>query len=564
MEFPDHLRFGRHLTTALAFAALLGITGCGSGGGGGGGNGGGSGLAAGTFTRPVILTGTGTGPNTGLFNDATGAMAPAQFLYRAADINGAGRITSLTLRHEVRAVAGADCPDITVKMAHIPTSVTDLVADQATNTGNTIGTMQTVIDGPVSVPSGTYFDVPLDTPFEYNGMDNLFVEFARGAACTDQAPILQAEGLGYDAGSFSSAARAILYHTKFNFEGGDNRVTAADESGDNGNTIAPGRTGRTQMLVRAGDIDGAGPITGIRFDADTVTATSNAKVTVKMAHIDPATTNLGTDFAANYGGASPTTVADSVHVHIPAAASTFWLPLTGSFDYNGTDHVLVDVAMDSDSSFSVDYRNAPDRRIASATSSTASSGTMFSRTFQPTFRFNGGKMAVLTDEGTSTGNAFSNSTNGRMNLYRATELGTAATIKSVACRLSDATSTATTLDNYKVIMGHTIRDTLATTAADNFKSQHIAYDGSLAVPGGLVQGDWITVDLTSPFSYNGEDNLVVWMGTTSATTGATTHRCLISGMDSTRYPGHMGDGAPDAASVTPQDYKFDLRMKIEK
>ena len=180
-------------------------------------------------------------------------------------------------------------------------------------------------------------------------------------------------------------------------------------------------------------------------------------------------------------------------------------------------------------------------------------------------RFDGGTVDVITDEGSAAAGAFGIGTAGRMNLYRASELGTAGTIHSVACRKSNAKSTASTYDHYKVIMGHTILDTLDMMSGNNFVSQHVVYDGSLDIPAGLVPGVWITVNLNSPFIYDGTRNLVVWMGTTSASAGATVHVCYASALNATRYPGQIGGAAPDAALVIVRvDRKFDMQLGISQ
>ena len=284
--------------------------------------------------------------------------------------------------------------------------------------------------------------------------------------------------------------------------------------------------------------------------------------------IDLGTTN---SVIAVLEGGEPTVVANAVTFNIPAGiprGEWFWVPLPAStFTYNGTDNLIVDVLVTAGSTDTrLRISAVTGRRVFSA-DNTALDGQVNNVAYHIKLRFNGGTMGVITDAAVGTSNVFPGASaggiGGRVNLYSATELGTAAQITSVACRMEAATSTATTLNNYKVIMGHTTLNSLDTTAANNFISQQIVYDGSFDILAGLVQGDWITVPLTTPFNYNGTDNLVIWMGTTAAS-GGITHRCELSSLDAIRYSSHTGTNPPDSINIGTDNRKFDLRLEMTK
>ena len=521
------------------------------------------GLADGTFSKTVALNGTSTGTHNSFFNDSTATMDTRQYLFRAEDINGAGNITSLSFQHHTNEAADINCPDITITMAHIPSTNLDPV--QSNNTANTSSSTETVLDGQVTIPAGSadaYFEVGLDTTFEYNGSDNLLVEYTRGAACSAQASIREAQGVSYDSGAHGATALNDLFHTKFNFEGGENRVVAGDQTSNNANNISatPGKTGRTQMLIRASDIDGEGPITGIRFDADTVTTESDITVTVKMAHVDSSTTSLGSDFSTNYSGESPTIVADSLEAVIPADASTFWLPLTSTFNYNGNDNILVDVTMDSNNNFTLEYYDVSGARVVSATTTTATTGSIFNnRSFQPTFRFNGADAIVANTLGGSSLLFDDIKETTYQSLYKSTEIGTAGKITKIACRLDDEPATGATDYPLKIVMGHASSSAITATFADNMVDAKTVFSGTFTLPAQKAYGDWAEIELDSAFKYNGEDDLII---TYRAEPGANPHTCMAVSSATSRTAFAYSSTTLTSGSISA--YMLSSKLEIRK
>lgn len=81
---------------------------------------------------------------------------------------------------------GLTCPDVTIRMGQ--TSLTSLTTTFANNVEQGKGPLATVLQNKqVAIPAlgvGDYIKLTLDTPFYFNGVDNLVVEFIRIGACS--------------------------------------------------------------------------------------------------------------------------------------------------------------------------------------------------------------------------------------------------------------------------------------------------------------------------------------------------------------------------------------------
>jgi hypothetical protein len=117
-------------------------------------------------------------------------------------------------------------------------------------------------------------------------------------------------------------------------------------------------------------------------------------------------------------------------------------------------------------------------------------------------------MAITIGTGTNTGyispynNYYKNSTTEM--IYPAASIGGAGIIKSIAFNVAAAASHACTLNIY---MAH------KASATFSGASDYVAYsDMTLVYSGDVTLGQstgWETITLTSPFTYNGTDNLVI-------------------------------------------------------
>ena len=125
------------------------------------------GLATGGFTKTFDTADNGN--NSSPFNTGDRKF---QGLYLASEIDGSGYIDTIRFSRGTD-IVGADitCPNVTIKMGH--TSLTALTTNFLTNVEEGKGSLQTVLsDSTVTAPIGaakTWIDIPLSTPFNYNG-----------------------------------------------------------------------------------------------------------------------------------------------------------------------------------------------------------------------------------------------------------------------------------------------------------------------------------------------------------------------------------------------------------
>jgi hypothetical protein len=373
----------------------------------------------------------------------------------------------------------------------------------------------------IAIPSGVNGDfhtIQLETPFYYNGVDNVVVEFEHTAACSATVGHRSENRTNsrlytLTSGSATGTPSNYHYHMKFNFAGGDNTVLASDDAGDNGNNLAPGHTGRTQALILQEDIDGRGPITGIAFEASAtaLTADAVATYTIMLSHVDAGTDAVVATYADNVG-TGVTTVVQDLSMTVPAGTKWFWIPLSGTFNYDGTSNLLIDItATVSSGSFTVDYHNAGSNRIVYSGNTADVTGSVRLRTFQPKLRFNGAPVQVMFGMNISSSQILGSNTDGQIqNMYPAAYVGTGGSISSVSVRLN-GNGNAGTIPSHKIYMGHTTKNVLNIADAynTNMDSMVLVYDSTLDVTAGLLQGDWVNIPLQTSFNYDPGKNLVV-------------------------------------------------------
>jgi hypothetical protein len=571
------LRSKHRNLAGLMIASVFALAAC--GGGGGGGDHGGGGLASGTFTRtfsPASSGGNQVPFGIGLFGDVT-----YQGLYTAAEVGGSGRITTLRFQNVLANPGPITCPNTTIRLGH--SNLAALTATFASNTN--VGTAQVVLNNAtVNVPAaaGAWFDIALTTPFDYNGVDNLVVQVDRTTVCSGAAVF------GVDNSSIASrrawsaatdttpgtaqnntttgAVDTEVVWMQFVFTGGDNKL---DFGGVGTNTWpfddnnALGGL-RIQSLYLASEINGSGPITGIAYQANALTVAGTYSYSLKLGHSTLAA--LTTNYAGNYAS-PPTVVANAVaNFTIPAnvpSGGWIWVPIPdGVFTYNGTDNLIVEVSTTAGSATnSWRVTSIAGRRAANngATAPTAAVVDAFLNHIA--LRFNGGPMAVITPGGMGAADLtpFYNTDGKRQFLYRAAELGTAGTISKLACRASIGGGAETGF-NYTVVLSHSTAAALGGTYATNLTSPVTVFSGTLNIPATLV-GDWFEIPFTTPFSYNGKDNLVVQVGGTGGTAGGA--GCAVDVGNAARYTGRRVFSALSTDAVgTVSDSLLDMRFTL--
>ncbi len=543
-----------------------------------------SGRATGTFTKTFVagLTSGNAFPFSGVYE------MKHQMLYTAAEVGGAGRISAIRFQRWVTTAAAVTCPNVSVRFGH--TGVSALGATFASNVN--LGSIATALaDASVTIAAGaagTWFEIPLATPFEYDGVGDLVVEIETNTPCTANV-----------ASSYSSAAgivRAVARTTdtdpstpqhsevtaditdathlwmQFVFAGGDDFLAyAGTTAATNTWPLATQGGGlRIQSLHLASDIAGSGPVTGLGFQLSGTSAAGTYTYTVKMGHSNAPLTMT---YDSNFAGA-PVTVASNVTFSVPAgmpAGSWVWIPIpNGVFTYNGTDDLLVEVATASGTGSNQPFRvgSRAGARVAANGSTAATGQAIDGALYHLALRFNGAPVYRTAPVSNATssqvlGSGMSGQIQG---LYDAVRLGTGGSIGRVAVRLNGA-SAATTVPNVKIYMGQTTKTSLALadSYASNMDNQTLVYSGPLTIPAGLAPGDWLPIPLGTSFAYDGVKNLVVLF--TADQAGA------LNGVrgqyDVTAFPSHSvgWNNNTGDTSATPNwtwDGLLDLRLGIQR
>jgi len=563
----------------------VGLAACGSGGGGAAAPAPVVALATGTFTKafaPVSAL-------TDSYPFYTGDVKQ-QSLYLASEINGAGDIKTLRFDFNGPNAASATCPNTTIKLGH--TKLTALTATFASNVETGQGSLVTVLsNATVSIPAGagsTWFDIPLTTNFHYNGVDNLVVQIDHPTACSAQVHIGNINAgtnrravafatdttpgtVDYNA-TTANSADVVQPLMQFVFAGGDNLAYYGNVVGGN---LAPFTTlkatyGHVQSLHPAASVNGSGPITGIGMVVGALTTGGTYTANIKLGH--STLTNLGTTFASNFNSGSPVTVAGGLTFTVPAnvpAGSTLWLPFNGNFNYNGTDNLIVDIDVTAASGDTAWMYAQPGNSVRLYAASGATTGIADTAAYDTKFRFNGSTTDVMPGPAFSVvAQVLGNGGAGEVeNLYEPVYLGTGGTINSIAVRLSSAPAAAT-LGNYKIYMGATAKTVFAmsdTWAGDMSGGGTLVYSGTIGVPGTLKAGDWLTIPLQTPFTYDPTQRLAIYFGTDQAT--AATANVMTHG-SATQFPNQMmGGGTNGPLTGTPSwlaNGSLDVRLGITK
>ncbi|GMR18656.1 MAG: hypothetical protein BMS9Abin33_1088 [Gammaproteobacteria bacterium] len=562
----------RSVSLILTVLAALMLAACGGGGGGTPAAGGNAPLATGGFIKSITYTGAVNIWN--LFDtDAAGTGKYYQILYPAADIQGSGNIDSIAFQLHT-ATTGTTCPNVVVRMGH--TSVASLTdTTYANNVEQGKGSVVTVRAATtLTIPAGAaddYFTVPLDQSFAYNGVDNLIVEVLTDACLGDVEVRVSEPASGYGPLIWAFDRTATVggtwtnqIHTKFNFAGGDNNMNYAAVTAGTVPFASSVNERHGQMLHQANSINGSGPITGVAMISDAVSTTQTYTVNIKLGHTT--LSELTANFANNFNSGSPVTVATALTFTVPAgipAGSPIWLPITGSFNYNGTDNLIVDIEVTA-ASGGTDWARNDDanHRIYAAVGN--ATGTLTNGGAHTVFRFNGGTMGAGLAASASMPFIFDNAVDGSVtqNLYRPVDLGTGGLIDSIGVRLVND-SVAAVHSNFTIRMGHTAKTALNVmdTFASNMDEDLTVYSGSFSVPAGLKAGDWVTIPLDTGFDYDSTRNLAILFSTLGGALSAN----RVRGEAGPRYLNSIAGGAgSDIVPVGTADGVVTIRLNLQK
>lgn len=561
------------LLVLFTILSALALVACGSSSSSGGGGGGG-GLGTGTFTKTDVLDGAPTG-NSGIFG--TNAFRHYQNLYRAQELTGSGNINTVRLRYDGAQVSATTCPNTTIKLGQ--TSVANLGTDMTANVQQGKGTLVTVLnDATVTIPAGAdgdYFDIPLSTSFYYNGVDNLVLDMTRSTACSQTVSVVATPAtVTYTAYAYSTNAgtpdtatttNTIRFDAQYVFAGGDNKVDLiASPNGNTAPLTANSAIQKIQMLYNASSIDGNGPITGIGLQIGSLTSANTYTYTMKLGHTSR--TDLVATYADNINVGSPVTVANSTTFTVPAGVPVgdfIWLPIPDSiFTYNSTDNLVIELTVEAGSGTTT-LATHPTTNINRiyGNPANADAATLNSYTHQIALRFNGGTIDNITGQ-SHHDNIFFDATNSGKSqfLYNASELGTSGKITGVACRLYQPNPTITDYTNTEVVLAHRTASVLSSTFADNIAGGVTTYSGTYSMVAGLLQGDWIEIPFSTPFVYNGTDNLVIQI----AADASAGHSCYLQSNATLYADRRLSSADRLAVGSTPSNFLLNSRFMISK
>lgn len=555
----------RKLAASMLFclcAVLLTACGGGSGGGGGSNDGGGSGPTDGIFSRAVTYTDAGQGDWTGLFATfATGSRY--QGLVRASDLGGSGAIRSIAFQH-ASTNAENTCPNVVIKLAH--TTLANLTTTYANNINR--GELETVFtSASLDLPAGEsdeWFNLSLDTPFYYNGHDNLIVDISTEACAGNTRLKARAASTPYTALIWNISNPAATTGTtwnalasmRFGMWGGTTKVatTSAARSSFAPFDISVAQQNKVQMLYPADRISGSGSIVGVGFPLSAaVTSPQTYTVRVRLAHTD--VDALSDTFADNAAG-SFTTIADAATLRVPAnapAGEVIWLPINnGYFNYNGSDNLLVEVEVTDVSAATGStpwrMRGGEPHALSLVGAVGDDMGTPGNNAFDLDLRFRGGKVHVINTGNSSIVVPFAGSPSHKVQFrYDSSQLGVSGQITEIAFRAGQSWVTGSaTLDDLQIIIGQNSSATPNTTMADNMEDAVTVFDGQYEIADTVISGDWMVIRLDTPYTIDPNRHLVIQTRMPTAGTGGKT---IASGGSPGRFPQYIG-GALDADATT--------------
>ena len=531
-----------------------------------------------TFTKTVDMGGASY---SGLLS--TNAYAHYQYLYLASNINGSGMITGLAIKYNSAVATAVTCPNATINLSH--SNLANLTNTFASNLGTGQGGQTTVLNNATMTfpagAAGSWQTISLATPFNYNGKDNLIVDVVLTSACSGTVPDNVNTGWPYTAvnftftnGSATGLTDTWAANGRLVFAGGDDAVIPAAGAAINSGTPftnTPGACRKMQIVYPASEINGTGPITGIGFPVGGATTAQDYTVSVKFGHSTLTSFTAPGTFSANFNVGAPVTMANAISFKVPAGIPTagyLWIPVPdGAFSYNGTDSLIVEVDVSASAGVTTWMaRNTGIDRMTCGLSGSNSALVAQSWSFNIKLRFNGGTMDVMANEVTDSSQVLGGMAPGGQiqSLYSSAELGTGGTITSVSVRLRDD-SVATALTNYKLYIGNTAKTiyNIADSYASNMDENALVFSGTLNVPAGLKAGDWVTIPLSTSFTYNPTKNLSVLFTTDVGSDGNNRVRL---GYSATQYP-IRSVGRNDNAGTTPSwtyDGITEVRFGISK
>jgi len=134
---------------------------------------------------------------------------------------------------------------------------------------------------------------------------------------------------------------------------------------------------RFQTLYMQSDINQAGTIVAFCLYSTEDAPMYFYDVRVKLCHTS--VTELGTEFAANYGGNSPKTIMDADSLLVGTGTNGTWYYFPADFNYNNADNLVLEIAWQGDQGSTVRFwrnSNGANRRLYAYNDDEAQYGTV--------------------------------------------------------------------------------------------------------------------------------------------------------------------------------------------
>jgi len=486
------------------------------------------------------------------------------FIYRPSIVGGSKNIRSLSFR--VGSYASNYVYDrINIKLAHVAFNMFDNTNKPKIDFSNiTLLNLTTCISKTTVIINNNSMTVDLKDGFNYNGIDNLLliIENFDGSKTTVGGGSFQYTNNNKNMSvSYSNNTNPSTITPVPEMVIGDNCPVVSFNT-NNGRTIISSNTWHnivpfnptlkyevSYALYKAYEIGGARNINSISWIFTGYSAAFNiTSVNIKLAH-----TNLDVFTASTYAGYSNLGTLCLSGANLTINNGLITVTLTTTFDYNGTDNLIVIFENNSNSNntgslgkcnvySTVDNRCAYYSNGSTNSSSLPGTTNMNLTTTIPFCNFNSSTSNIyslseqISAKTTSSDVPFRIGTNysSSYSIYLPSEIGGARTINSISWNFNGYASAQLNLTSVNIKLAHTDLDVFTLTPYSNYSSLGTLClsNASLSVNTGLI-----TVNLTTPFNYNGTDNLIVIFENNSniSVSGGTCNCSVLSGYNRTAY-----------------------------
>ncbi|KWW33371.1 MAG: lysine-specific cysteine proteinase Kgp [bacterium F083] len=384
-----------------------------------------------------ITIGSGTSTNAYIPTYAYYKYSLTEQIYTAAEIGQSGTITAISFK-----VSNAKSTTRTVDLYMKHTSMTAFTS----KTGwEALSSSYKVFSGSVTFSASGWTTITLDTPFEYNGTDNLVVGMD--------------DNTGTYVSSSSNSPKFYVYSTSAN------RALRIYSDNTNYNPASPTSysgtyvTSNNQIVFAMNGEGGSTPVVNTYTITATANPTAGGTVTGAGTYDEGATVTLTATAASGYEFVNWTSNGTSVSTN-----ATYSFTATANAAY---------VAV---------FEEEEEPTSGTTSEITIGSGTS-TNAYLPTYAY---YKYSLTEQ-----------------IYTAAEIGQSGTITAISFKVSNAKSTTRTLAIY---LKHTTKTAFTSKKGwESVSSSYLVYSGSVT----FSASGWTTITLDTPFEYNGTSNLLL-------------------------------------------------------